>query len=168
MKKLAGFFIFSTMLLSGCATIMSDKSQQMPISSSPPSAAISIRDENGEEIFKGETPTVVTLPKSNGNYWGKKSYKVEITKPGYEKQVISITGHANGWYIGGNLLVGGLIGWFVVDPFSGAMYTLSPEKVSATLGEKIAHNDTKADGHLSIVLLQQIPESARADLQKIN
>ena len=38
----------------------------------------------------------------------------------------------DGWYIGGNILVGGLIGWFIVDPLTGAMYTL-PKEVNADL-----------------------------------
>jgi len=38
-----------------------------------------------------------------------------------------------GWYIAGNILVGGLIGWFIVDPITGAMWNLEPENVEMAL-----------------------------------
>jgi hypothetical protein len=47
--------------VSGCATIMGDSSHVMPISSTPSDASIVITDEKGAEIFKGLTPTTVTL-----------------------------------------------------------------------------------------------------------
>ena len=62
-------------------------------------------------------------------YWGKKSYTVRVSKEGFEPQAISIAASANGWYIGGNIIFGVLIGWFIVDPFNGGMYNLTPEKI---------------------------------------
>lgn len=35
----------------------------------------------------------------------------------------------NGWYIG-NLLFGGIIGLLIVDPATGAMWTLIPRKLT--------------------------------------
>ena len=64
--------IIATSTLSGCATIMGDKTQMIPISSTPSDASIVITDERGTEIFKGKTPTSVTLEKSDGTYWGKR------------------------------------------------------------------------------------------------
>lgn len=43
---------------------------------------------------------------------------------------------ATAWYIGGNLLFGGLIGWLIVDPASGAMWHFDPEQVSVLLNPK--------------------------------
>jgi hypothetical protein len=154
--------------LTGCATIMGDPTQLVPISSTPSEASIVITDEKGAEMFKGSTPTTVTLPKSNGSYWGKKSFTVTITKPGFQDQVIPITANANGWYILGNALFGGLIGWFIVDPQSGNMYTLTPEAVNASLPGKTAHNNTGRNGDISIVLLQDVPESLRGKMQRIH
>ena len=64
--------------LSGCATIVGHPDQTIPVSSTPSDAQISIVDEGGVEVFKGTTPTTVTLAKSTGHYWGKKSYTVKI------------------------------------------------------------------------------------------
>jgi hypothetical protein len=152
-------------LISGCATIVGDKTQLMPVSSTPSDAFISIIDEKGTEVFKGTTPTTVTLPKSDGSYWGKKSYTVKINKEGYEPQIIPITASANGWYIGGNLIFGGLIGYFIVDPLNGAMYKLSPEQITTTLGEKVL---PKTEGDVSFLMLQDVPDSLRQDMTRIN
>lgn len=151
--------------LTGCASIMGSPTQTVPISSAPSEAKVLIADEAGVEVFAGATPTTVTLNKSTGRYWGKKSFTVTISKPGFKTQVIPVTASANGWYIAGNFVFGGLIGWFAVDPFSGSMYTLSPEAVASTLpAETAAHNNKASDGSISIVLLQDVPAHLRGQL----
>ncbi|WP_067582808.1 hypothetical protein [Endozoicomonas ascidiicola] len=160
--------LLSTSLLSGCATIVGESTQTLPIMSSPSDARILITDEKGMQIFKGLTPTSVVLQKSDGSYWGKKSFTVEISKEGYETQVIPVTASANGWYIAGNLFFGGLIGYFIVDPLNGGMYTLSPEHVNANFGNKLTENNEDLDKSISIVLLEDVPESMRKDMKKIN
>jgi hypothetical protein len=125
---------------------------------------ISIVDEAGMEVFKGATPTTVTLQKSTGKYWGKKTYTVTISKPGYRSQSIPIASSANGWYIGGNIVFGGLIGWFIVDPLNGGMYTLSPDAVSGTLAGSSTHNNRARDGSITIVLVEDVPESLRGKM----
>ena len=168
MKKTVYLLALSATLLGGCATIVGDKTQLVPISSTPSDASIMITDEKGVQVFKGSTPTSVTLAKSDGSYWGKKSFTVRISKEGYDEQIIPITASANGWYIGGNIIFGGLIGWFIVDPLNGAMYTLSPEQIAATLGKKVAHNNSATDGSISIVLIQDVPVSLRHEMKRIN
>lgn len=155
------------LLLGSCATIVGDKTQLVPISSTPSEANIAITDEKGSEVFKGKTPTTVTLQKSDGSYWGGKDYVVKISKDGYMEQEIPVKSSPNGWYIAGNFIFGGLIGWFIVDPLNGAMYTLSPEQISASLGEKSANNNA-TDGLISIVLLQDVPASLRQQMNKLN
>ncbi len=161
-------FIVSATALTGCATIVGDANHVMPVSSTPSEAQVSIVDEKGSEVFKGATPTTVTLQKSDGSYWGKKSYSVKISKPGFETQTIPVTASANGWYIAGNLVFGGLIGWFVVDPFNGKMYNLSPETISASLPTQAAHNNTATNGGIAIMLIQDVPAELRGKMVQIN
>ena len=53
MKKiLSAVLLSSVMLLGGCATIMGDKTQVMPVSSSPSDATIKITDERGIEVIR--------------------------------------------------------------------------------------------------------------------
>ncbi|OYU93258.1 MAG: hypothetical protein CFE45_21100 [Burkholderiales bacterium PBB5] len=158
----------AVLALSACATIMGSPTQTLPISSTPSDARVLIVDEAGLEVFKGQTPTSVTLNKSTGRYWGKKSFTVTISKDGFKDQVIPVTASANGWYIAGNFVFGGLIGWFAVDPLNGNMYTLSPEAVSGTLAATTAHNNRSSDGSIAIVLLQDVPAAMRDKLVRLN
>jgi hypothetical protein len=152
----------------GCATIMGTPTQTVPISSTPSEAKVLIADEAGTEVFAGTTPTSVTLNKSTGRYWGGKSFTVTISKPGFKTQTIPVTSSPNGWYIAGNFVFGGLIGWFAVDPMSGNMYTLSPEAVAATMPqEAAAHNNRATDGSIAIMLLQDVPEALRDKLVRV-
>lgn len=63
----------------------------------------------------------------------KKNYQVTLSKDGYSAVTLPIKASANGWYIGGNIVFGGLIGWLAVDPFNGGMYTLKPKETNAIL-----------------------------------
>jgi len=154
--------------LSACATIVGSPTQLIPIASTPSDAQIVVLDESGAEVFKGSTPTTVTLQKSTGRYWGKKDYKVTISKSGFKPQIIPLTASPNGWYLFGNLIFGGLIGYFAVDPFSGNMYTLAPENVAAALSSETAHNNKANDGSISIVLLQDVPLNLREKLIRVH
>ncbi|MGJ8525161.1 hypothetical protein LMG33818_000869 [Halomonadaceae bacterium LMG 33818] len=167
MKKIIALaMLSSSALLTGCASIVGDEQQNIAITSSPSHAHVTITDESAKDIFEGDTPTTVSLEKSTGHYWGKKSYKVVISKAGFTSRTVEITAHANGWYLAGNLVFGGLIGWFVVDPFNGKMYTLSPDHIDATLGENVSRVDGKTSG-MHIVLLQDVPSKQRQHLKYI-
>lgn len=153
--------------LAGCATLVSEPNQTVPISSQPSGADVTITDETGAIVFNGKTPATVTLLKSDGSYWGGKDYVVKVSKQGHSETVINIASNPSGWYLVGNIFFGGLIGWFIVDPLSGDMYTLSPKQITAQLGGNSFNYDSK-DGSLSVVLLKDVPDSLRSEMQKIN
>lgn len=159
-----GIFLFTT----ACATIVGDKTQLIGIKSTPEQASIEVTDEKGNSLFKGKTPTTVTLEKSDGTYFGGKNYSVRISKKGYETQSVQVSSQANGWYIAGNLVFGGLIGWLIVDPLTGAMYNLTPDEITTNLHQKAAkHNEITKDS-ISVVLLEDVPSNLRNKMVKIN
>ena len=170
MKKnilIAAFMSLSA--LSGCATIVGSPTHVMPISSKPGDATVFITDEKGAEIFKGQTPTSVTLNKSSGSYFGGKNYLVNISKAGFAPQTIPVNSRANGWYIGGNILFGGLIGWLIVDPLNGHMYTLAPEYVDGLQNtSNTKHNNSNSEGGITIALLEDVPAELRDKLKPAN
>lgn len=151
----------------GCATIMGSSTQFMPINSTPSDAAIEITDEKGATAFKGTTPTGVMLAKSDGSYFGGKKYTVTISKAGFEPQSIPVTSSANAWYIGGNIILGGLIGWLIVDPLNGHMYNLTRDSIRAKFEGKAAHNNTSTNGSITIVLIEQVPQELRSKMVRI-
>ena len=142
----------------------------MPINSNPSDAVVTITDEEGIEIHSGKTPTTVTLKKGNGKYFGKKSYTVKISKSGYTIQTIPVKTSPSGWYIFGNAVFGGLIGWLIVDPLSGKMYSLSPENIDSTLtsSNTTSHNNTATDGGIAIMLIKDVPSHLHGKMQLIN
>ena len=119
---------------SGCATIVGGASPQgVSIRSNPSDAAVQVYDlKTGNQLYSVRTPVMVSLPKSNGFFAGA-SYRVILQKAGYASREVVIDSHPGGWYLAGNLFFGGLIGWLIVDPATGAMWTLAPDDFSVDL-----------------------------------
>ncbi|BCX80043.1 hypothetical protein [Campylobacter sp. 19-13652] len=121
---LIGWFAF---LFCGCASIVGSTTQLVTMNTQPSDASVSIRDiKSDSEIFIGKTPLSVTLNKKQG-YFSAKEYLVLIKKPGYKDFEFKIKKGLGGWYIG-NIIFGGLVGLLIVDPLTGAMWSLKPEK----------------------------------------
>lgn len=148
--------VFLIMLCAGCASIVAGGPQVVPIKSHPSDAKVTIINmRTMNEIAVEKTPYTVTLDRGAG-YFRKGMYKVVVEKEGYEKKEISLEGSPNGWYIGGNIIFGGLIGWLIVDPLTGAMWTLYPKDISMDLKEQVSRFQ-QGQG-LTIVLTTDLPE----------
>ncbi len=150
-------------LLSGCASIVSKNVYPVTFDSHPDAATIIIKDEDGKQIYKGKTPTTLSLPAGEA-YFHAKTYTVTFSKPGYEERTTEIKAGLDGWYIG-NLLFGGLIGFLIVDPLTGNMWKL-PTETTVTLPEQVS--SVSPDRGLKIVTIDQIPESFRKGLIRVN
>lgn len=158
-------FITAVVVCTGCATVVGEPIQTLDFNSTPDDASLTITDETGAEVFNGSTPTSVTLDKSDGSYFGGKTYTVVFDKQGFVTESITITARPNAWYLAGNFIIGGLIGWLVIDPRFGDMYRLSPDSVDVSLTTSLASTD---DPHrLHIVLLQDVPVELRKNLQPL-
>ncbi|WP_330114102.1 hypothetical protein SA496_15655 [Pseudomonas sp. JS3066] len=118
------------LMTTGCASIFSEDTYPVHVTSSPAGATIEIRDEDDNVVYNGTTPAVVKLSSSAG-YFDGEQYTVKYSKPGYSDEVFVVDSGIEGWYWG-NLLVGGLLGMLIIDPATGAMYDL-PTKAGATM-----------------------------------
>ncbi|WP_426781310.1 hypothetical protein [Pseudomonas syringae] len=116
--------------VTGCASIVSDSKYPVAVTSSPSGAAYDIFNEGGVSVRSGVTPDEVTLRAGAGYFDGEK-YTVTYRKDGYTSSTQTLESGIDGWYWG-NIVIGGLIGMLIVDPATGAMYTL-PEKINSTL-----------------------------------
>jgi hypothetical protein len=173
MKKLSILLLLfvSTFLfilfINGCATIFGwGGSEEVNVRSNPDQAILTITDESGTKVFEGNTPTIVSLEKKKG-YFSGKTYTLIISKEGYTDKTISIDTKANGWYLGGNLIFGGLIGWLIVDPLTGAMWTFDNNEVDVTL-ESQKEGSLESSNQVKVVLLKDVPESLRAKMIPVN
>ena len=64
----------------------------------------------------------MVLSADNG-FFSRASYVVTFEKENYESVSMPLKAGMDGWYIG-NVLLGGLIGILIVDPATGAMWSL--------------------------------------------
>ncbi|MEP6879751.1 MAG: hypothetical protein ABI865_12980, partial [Nitrosospira sp.] len=90
-----------------------------------------------------------------------------IKKEGFAEQTVIVDTKVNGWYIGGNLLFGGILGWLIIDPATGAMWKLDTNEINVTLdaskqGAVIGTNKAR------IVLLEDVPLSLRGKMVRIS
>lgn len=149
-------------VLVGCASIVSKSEYPVKISSKPEGADISIVNRAKENVFKGKTPTTVVLKAGAGFFKGE-DYSVTFKKEGYTPHTAQIKRGVDGWYIAGNFFLGGLIGWLIVDPATGAMWTL--ENIHVDLNSLKSSSIQK---QLHIVTIDEVPIHLRSKMVKIN
>jgi len=112
---------------SGCSTIVSDSTYDVRIDSYPRGADYLITDKKGREVGRGETPDLVKL-KAGAGYFQSNEFNVDFSKDGYNPSTQSIDTGFDGWYIG-NFIFGGWPGFLLVDPLTGAMWTVEQPQV---------------------------------------
>lgn len=144
----------ATLTMTGCASIFSGSTQTLTFKSVPDTANITITNKSGEKVHTGITPVTVTLKRGNG-YFKPAAYDVTFKKDGFQTKTIQVTGSVNGWYIG-NIIFGGLIGLLIVDPATGAMYTLNPNDINAVLEDNQTASQ-KGQQSLTVMLIQDLP-----------
>ncbi len=116
------------MVFGACASIVSTSHRPINLRSNPDEAQVTVWNDEGTVVFKGVTPTIVTLETGTAYFHGHK-YVLLFTKEGFENRNVKIESAVNPWYLG-NVVLGGLIGMLIVDPLTGSMWTLSPRDVN--------------------------------------
>ena len=160
--------IFGT--LSGCASIIKWNKEDMTFYSNPNLATLQIfNDRSGEKIANAITPHTIVLNCGQG-YFKKALYRVVVSREGYERKEFSIVGRPSGWYIGGNILIGGLIGWLIVDPATGSMWKLKCGKWDSNLNKYIADESVaqkKDTIRITLKKVSELPLSMRRELELV-
>jgi hypothetical protein len=132
MKQLVKLvIILSAVLIGGCATVVDEPDQNIAIMSTPAEATFVISNQWGEEVHRGMTPSIVNLAKSSGYFEGN-NYTIEISKAGYVPERVRIASDPSLTYYVGNIATF-LVGWFIVDPLTGAMWELNPNMLDIAL-----------------------------------
>ena len=145
----------STSVITGCATIVHGGPRALPVASTPPGAMVSIYDRAGKQVYHQATPFIATLP-SKYKFFGGQSYRLVFEMAGYRKSELQVLPKVSGWYWG-NLVFGGVLGMLIIDPATGAMYNLAPNKVDQTLSPETAGRPPQGDGLLVITTSQATP-----------
>lgn len=134
--KLSSIALTLILFLTSCATIIHGGDQDITINTTPSGAKIKVVDlNNNTEVGNFLSPCIVNLDRGFG-FFEKGRYSIEVEKAGYSKKIINVKGSVDGWYIIGNFFIGGLLGWLVVDPATGAMWELRPERIFISLSQE--------------------------------
>lgn len=152
-------------LNSGCASIISDSKYSVRIGSEPEGAEYSIIDKKGNVVHKGTTPELTPPLKAGAGFFSAADYKVTFKKEGYEEQTVALNQKLDNWYLFGNLIFGGLIGYLIVDPITGAMWELKDTSVDLESG---AVSDLPEKKELRIVSIDQVPQELRPRMVRIH
>jgi hypothetical protein len=150
-------------LMAGCASIVSKSDWPVTFNSNPKGAEIVISDKNGKEIHRSITPTTLTLPASSG-YFSAARYDFDVKLAGYTVSKGTVSANLNGWYVG-NLVFGGVVGFLVVDPATGAMFRLPKE---ATVDLTKTTGVSPKDRALRIVCVNDIPIDLKKRLVRLD
>lgn len=153
------------LLATGCASIFSEQTYPVHITSEPPRASIEIRDEGGNVVYNGATPATVKLASSAGYFDGER-YTVTFRKPGFDDEQFVIESGVDGWYWG-NILIGGLLGMLIIDPATGAMFDL-PEKAGATMKPVVEVASAQPAGSAPAMPREQWRQQQLQQLQQQN
>jgi hypothetical protein len=151
-------------LLSSCATIVSHGSSIVGVDTTPQGADVQIINRNGQIVYNGHTPATLSLRHASG-FFKKASYRVKLSMEGYQSREVVIGANLNGWYFG-NIVFGGVIGFLIIDPMSGAMYKLKNVYVDEKMIPQAAGTGPVAST-LQIVALKDVPEEWKGNLERL-
>lgn len=125
-KKIVSFLTAACLLitLSSCATIISGRTQSLPVISKPSGAIVTVGGQ------KQMTPATFILDK-------RQEYVVKIEKEGYQPVEITLKKGVSGWVFGNILfgIIGGPIG-LTIDLASGSASKFTPGKVEVDLARQ--------------------------------
>lgn len=115
-------------LITSCATIFSSSKYSVLLDSPMEGVNVIVQNREGLIVYEGTTPAILKLDASSKFMKGER-YSITFSKNGYYDYKYLLTAELDGWYLG-NLLIGDLVGLFVFDPLSGAMYKIKDKIVT--------------------------------------
>lgn len=150
---------------SGCASIVHGGNRAIAIATIPAGAKATVAKLGGEVVTVQTTPCVVSLDPRRGYFKGQ-SYTLKLELTGYQTAQLELRTSLSGWYFG-NIVFGGLIGMVVVDPLTGSMWNIEPDKIQHSLTAQQA-NLIRSKGGFVVVLLSDLTPGERAAMTRIN
>jgi hypothetical protein len=94
----------------------------------PSSIAVSAIDTDGQRVCEGMTPLVIPQ-KRPGPDFKAEQYCIVFESQGEQKGIWLSASIAAGWYLAGDNSCGGFIDLLIIDPLSGAIWTVDPSLV---------------------------------------
>jgi hypothetical protein len=150
----------------GCSSIVHGGNRSLNINSTPAGAKVTVfKNGTAEAVHSGTTPITLSLD-PRGGYFKGQGYTLKFELTGYKATELQIRPKLSGWYFG-NIVFGGLIGMIVVDPLTGSMWNLTPDKIEQTLTTEQASLIKNQQGFV-VILASQVTANEKASMVKIN
>ena len=131
----------------------------------PPGAKATLSKASGDVVSINTTPYTISLDPKAGFFRGQ-TYKIKFELSGYQSTEVMVRPEISGWYFA-NIIFGGLIGMVIVDPATGSMWNLSPDKIDQPLSAAQASLIKNGKGFV-VVLASQISERERLQMVRIH
>ena len=112
--------ICPVLFLCSCASIVNGTKEHIQINADPKESTVKLLTAKGN-IIKQEKGSLYHEVSRKKGYFQGNDYSVEVSADGYKTTSLALKSRISGWYIG-NILFGGFIGWFIVDPITGGMW----------------------------------------------
>lgn len=154
-RFVSALVIGASFLSGGCASIVHSGPRSIPVASTPPGAKVSIYDRDNAIVSTHTTPFTAKLSSKYGYFKGQ-NYRLVFEMSGYAPAEVNLESSVSGWYFG-YLLLGGLLGMLVVDPLTGAMFNLTPEKIEQPMTAQQA--EMTRSGEAVMVMMEQATET---------
>lgn len=155
----------AALLAGGCASIVHGGSRTVAINTQPAGAKATITKADGTAVLVSTTPCTVSLDPKRGYFKGQ-AYRLQLDLTGYQSVSLELRPEMTGWYWG-NIVFGGLIGMLVVDPLTGSMWNIAPEKIEQNLTASQAALIRSGDGFV-VVLASEVTPGERAGMVRVN
>lgn len=153
----------------GCASIVHSGSRSVSIGSQPPGATATVSKHlkgGGLEVVSVQTTPCTVALKPKAGYFKGQAYRVAIELPGHAPATIELKPTMSGWFLG-NIVFGGVIGLLIVDPATGAMWNLTPDKIEQPLSPLQAAMIRSGEGFV-VMLPEQLTTGEKTAMVRIN
>jgi hypothetical protein len=156
---------FAVLLAGGCASIVHSGNRSININTEPVGAKATMSKPDGTVVSVQTTPCTFSLDPKRGYFKGQ-DYTLMLELKGYKTTEVAFHHELSGWYFG-NIVFGGLIGMVIVDPITGSMWNITPDKIDQPLSSSQAALIREHKGFV-VVLVSQITDSERKQMVRIN
>ena len=128
-------------------------------------AAVVITDERGFKVLNRWTPTVMSLANDAGAQ--NKTYRIMISAAGTPSHERQLKAKRDGWYIRGSRVFADSIGGLVVDPQTGAMYTISVQDAGNLFAETVAQSSGNLASGTYVLLVSDVPARLKPKMTRV-
>lgn len=131
--------------LSGCATLLSDRSYEVTVDNAAGPTYFSVMDRDNKVVQSGITPQQVTLKSSAGPFRPAKYRIVYASTSGVLEQPLDPDIN---WWTAGNIVIGGVPG-VVIDAASGALWRLDDRVTGRVPMDQLVSNAQQGNAILA-------------------